>query len=926
MSLRDLQIAVRRVDIAAGKNPLDDKVLEGYVVATEVALFEENNIPFGLEVGQKAKDYIFNYIKAKSQGGNFKWLEELAQKNNHPYWVIDQYYDVLRLESRFLLDSFMLYIEKNRPRKERFYEPRRKTLKQITDGLQSLENDELDELFVHMPARVGKLLADDTPVFTSDGWKKHGDLVVGDQVIGSDGNFTSVVAVHEKNVADYRVVLSNGEEIYCHGNHEWTVWNRSAQRWHTYETHEMLDKLSRSETKRGKRVDRNNLYLPLREPMQGAERDLKVHPYVLGAWLGDGTNQKPWITDPIDDFGIAEKIMSCGYPMEKVYTHKQTGVKTFNFGKKLKDDLQKYGMCFYGRKCEKHIPTEYLTASLEQRLELLAGLLDTDGTLTKKEHRYHFSTISETLKDDVVTLINTFGWRVCVTVQKPHTSSFGITGKHDCYVIAFNPTMHIPCVLERKKLFEFSEQRRIAIEKIEPCEEKEGNCITVANKDGLYAVGKNMQLTHNSQLITMYTTWHCARDTEKSNLYVTYKEGLGGAFLDGVVEILTDPTYCFNDVFPDVKIADSDAKNNKLDLNRKKKYKTLSGKGLESGLNGEYDAYGVLILDDILAGVEDVLSPDVLKRKQTIFDNNVMRRAKEQCKKIFNGTIWATNDLYMDRQNFLETDPTAQNIRHKTILIPALDPETDQSNFEYDYGVGFSTEYYQMTRAKFEANGDMAGWFAQCQQQPIDRTGAIFDPERMNYYAVLPEEEPIKVISFIDVSLGGADYLSMPVVYYFDDGDGGLVGYVEDVVFDNHEKHITQPQVITKIKKHKIKHLRLEANQGGEFYKDEIEAMLKEERAAGYNEVCNISSEWAMTTKRKFQRIYDNAEEIRKLYFKDPQHRDKQYRAFMNNLFQFSENMSKRMHDDAPDSLSGLVDFERHGTGIKAAKIMRSPI
>ena len=433
--------------------------------------------------------------------------------------------------------------------------------------------------------------------------------------------------------------------------------------------------------------------------------------------------------------------------------------------------------------------------------------------------------------------------------------------------------------------------------------------------------------TGKSQLITMYTSWHCGRDMEKSNLYVTYKEGLGGAFLDGVEEIITDPTYTFSEVFPEVKIVDTDAKNNKLDLGRKKKYKTLSAKGLESGLNGEYDAYGVLILDDILAGIEDVLSPEVLKRKQTIFDNNVMRRAKEQCKKIYNGTIWATNDLFMDRQNFLETDPTAKNIRYKIILIPALDPITDESNFDYDYGVGFSTEYYRMTRAKFEANSDMAGWYAQCQQMPIDRTGAIFVPDHMQYYSVLPTEEPIKVISHVDVSLGGADYLSMPIVYYYDDGEGGLVGYVEDVVFDNSEKHITQPQIITKIKQHKIKYLHFESNQGGEGYKDEIVELLRDERLAGnYNEVCNISSDWALVTKRKFQRIFDNAEDIRKLYFKDPQHRHKQYAAFMNNLFQFSETMSKRIHDDAPDSLSGLIDFEKHGTGVKAARIIKSPI
>ena len=89
--------------------------------------------------------------------------------------------------------------------------------------------------------------------------------------------------------------------------------------------------------------------------------------------------------------------------------------------------------------------------------------------------------------------------------------------------------------------------------------------------------------TGKSQIITVGAAWHCARNSEISNLYVTYKEGLGGAFLDGVMEIWTDPTYCHEDVFHS-KIARTDAKNHKVDLERKKKYATLSGKGLESGL------------------------------------------------------------------------------------------------------------------------------------------------------------------------------------------------------------------------------------------------------------------------------------------------------------------------------------------------------
>ena len=429
--------------------------------------------------------------------------------------------------------------------------------------------------------------------------------------------------------------------------------------------------------------------------------------------------------------------------------------------------------------------------------------------------------------------------------------------------------------------------------------------------------------TGKSGDLTMDTVWHMLRDTEHSNLYITYKEGLGGAFLDGCMEILTDPTYRTADVF-DIKIAATDAKNNKLDLGRRKKYKTLSGKGLESGLNGEYDAYGWMVIDDPLEGVQDVMSDDVLKRKQTIFDNNVLSRKKESCKLICMGTLWSTHDLFMNYLDFVQTSPEMADTRYEVIKIPALDPETDESNFNYDYNVGFSTKYFRGVRAKFENNDDMVGWNCQYIQDPIERNGAVFNPEHMNYYAILPGEEPIKVIAHVDISLGGGDFLSMPVVYYFENADGDLDGYVEDVVFDNSEKTVTEPQVIAMVKKHIIKHLHFEANQGGEGYADDIRRMLKEDK--NYKEICNITTDWAMTTKRKQQRIWDNAAEIRKLYFKDTNHRDLQYRKFMNNLFSFSMNMSRKAHDDAADSLSGLIDFERHGTGIKSARIIKSPI
>lgn len=420
-----------------------------------------------------------------------------------------------------------------------------------------------------------------------------------------------------------------------------------------------------------------------------------------------------------------------------------------------------------------------------------------------------------------------------------------------------------------------------------------------------------------TQIMTIYAAWHCARDTEASNLYCTYKESLGGAFLDGVMEMWTDPTYCHLDVFPKAVIVYTDAKNHKVDLQRKKKYKSLSGKGLESGLNGEYDAKGVLIIDDIIEGIQDVLNPETLKRKQTVFDNNLMSRAKEKCKIIYNGTIWSLHDIYMNRLDFLENNPEATGIRWEILKIPALDPVTDESNFDYEYGVGFSTQYYRTKRAKFEENDDMASWFAQCQQEPIERDGAVFNPEHMRFYnGVLPSEEPLKVLCACDVALGGGDYLSMPVAYIYENGDA----YIHDVVFDNSEKDITQPQVLHTIIQNNITSGFFESNQGGEGYKDDIDRQLKEK----FNYKMTLVSKYAPTKTRKEQRIWDNAPTIRQFIFRDTGCRSPQYRKFMTNLYSFTIQ-GKNKNDDAADSLSQLADFIKSGNVLATVQAITNP-
>lgn len=402
-----------------------------------------------------------------------------------------------------------------------------------------------------------------------------------------------------------------------------------------------------------------------------------------------------------------------------------------------------------------------------------------------------------------------------------------------------------------------------------------------------------------TQLVTMACAWHIGRNDEISNLYVTYANTIGGAFVDGVIELIRDPTYCYEEIFPNEKIVQTDSESHRLNLGRRKKYATLSGRGMEAGLNGQFDAKGWLILDDLHEGINEVLNPELLKKKQLFFANNVLSRRKMGCKILGIGTLWSLNDIFCVRHEFIQS--SKYDKRYKIIKIPAMD-ENDESNFDYDYSVGFSTAEYRQIRENLENIGDIASWNAQYMQQPVEREGAIFRIEEMRYYnGILPAVRPLKVVFACDVALGGGDYLSMPIAYVYEDDSV----YIDDVVFDNSEKKYTQPKVIQKIMEHGITGGYFEANQGGEGYKDEVNKELLDR---GYK--ISLKSEYAPTDKRKAQRIFDKAGSIRDYYFRDSTCRSKEYTMFMTNLFSFNYKVNqKHKHQDAADSMASLAYY-----------------
>lgn len=408
-----------------------------------------------------------------------------------------------------------------------------------------------------------------------------------------------------------------------------------------------------------------------------------------------------------------------------------------------------------------------------------------------------------------------------------------------------------------------------------------------------------------TSMLMFLMTWLVGRDPERSNLYSAFSDVITSAFYNGCLEIINDPaTYLWHDVFPAAKIVNTNAKNETFDVDRKKRYPSLTCRSLYGTLNGACDCNGFLVSDDLIGGIEEALNKDRLVSAWSKVDNNLLPRAKETAKILWCGTRWSMIDPAGVRMDLLMNDERFKSRRFEIINLPALDEE-EHSNFYYLYGVGFSDDYYIQRRASFERNNDMASWMAQYMGEPIERSGALFEPQDMRFYnGVLPDEEPVRVFMAVDPAFGGGDFTASPVCYQY--ADGSI--YVADVVYSDGDKRITQPMIADKIVKHNVKAIQIEANKSTMSYKEEVEQLLKDKGIR-----VNMTTRVAPNNVSKEMRIYDKAPEIREFYFLEDGKRSKEYRQFMQNVYSFKLT-GRNKHDDSVDSLAQAVEMIRNSS------------
>lgn len=391
-------------------------------------------------------------------------------------------------------------------------------------------------------------------------------------------------------------------------------------------------------------------------------------------------------------------------------------------------------------------------------------------------------------------------------------------------------------------------------------------------------------------LAIFYLTWLAGRNPDEPMLTGSHSNSFVRGVYDECLRIFDkDGEYLWNDVFPDVAVSNTNAKDCRIDLGKRKRFETLEFTSIGTGNAGLYRASTLLYCDDLVSGIEVALSkPRLDKLWETYTTDLRQRKIGNKCKELHIATRWSVHDVIGRlEQNYGDSD------RNRFIVMPAMN-EKDESNFDYDYGVGYSTETLRKQREVM----DEMSWKALYMNQPVEREGLLFPADELRYFnGVLPDGEPDRKLMVMDIAWGGGDFTACPIAYVYGD-----VVFIPDLVFNNGDKTVTRPEVVGKIIQHKINVVRGEANNGGDEYCDVVDSQLRQQ---GYH--CSVRSQRAPSGQSKLSRIIQYAPDIKRFYFLDEKHQSKEYKAFMEQVTMFTQ-LGKVPHDDAPDSLAQLAD------------------
>lgn len=398
-----------------------------------------------------------------------------------------------------------------------------------------------------------------------------------------------------------------------------------------------------------------------------------------------------------------------------------------------------------------------------------------------------------------------------------------------------------------------------------------------------------------STVCIFFLAWCAGRHPDLHNAMGGHSGILAKGFYKEFLNLITSPEYTYNEIFPNVTLESKSSDEYTVNLNDPDRFATLTCRGIDGTWTGAVDisAGGYLYVDDLIRDRTESLSPIRLENRYQDYLNVMVDRKNDGAKELMVGTRWCVADPLGRNEEKFKGNPKARFRK-----IPALN-EKDESNFNYDYGLGFSTEYYKNLRDRLDKNE----WMAKYQQRPFVREGLIFPIDELEYYnGVLPDGDCLTAAA-CDVAWGGGDRLSMPFGKLFGSADDGPI-YIPDWIFNKGDKYVTKPLVVAKTLQHKPNIERFEANNGGDEYAEDIDRLLREQ---GFK--TNITWKKADNQVGKMAKIIQYAPDIkRRFYFLKPELQSEEYRAAMEELGMLTQ-VGKNEHEDSADGLVQLFQL-----------------
>lgn len=403
--------------------------------------------------------------------------------------------------------------------------------------------------------------------------------------------------------------------------------------------------------------------------------------------------------------------------------------------------------------------------------------------------------------------------------------------------------------------------------------------------------------TGKTTLALFYLTWIGGKYSDEPTLTGSHSNAfIRGAYDECLRMMDKDGEYLWREVFPTVSISNTNAKDCRIDLGNRKRFETLEFTSIGTGNAGLYRAARLLYCDDLVSGIEVAMSKERLDKLWEIYTTDLrQRKIGDHCKELHIATRWSVHDVIgrLERE-YIDSD------RAKFIVIPALD-ENDESNFDYAYGVGFSTKFYHEQRNIMD---DMS-WRALYMNEPIEREGLVYSVDELRRYFELPSEDADAIIGICDTKDKGADYAFLPVAYVY-----GQDYYIDDCVCDNGLPNIVDARLTEILVRDKVKSCRFESNSAGRRVAEKIQEEVKKKGG-----ITHITTKF--TTANKETKIIVNSAWVKEhCLFKDSSlyQRKSDYGKMMDMLCSYTM-AGKNKHDDVPDGMAMLAEYAQSLNG-----------